>query len=264
MPVNPLFSCRVKIDRAHQHLRDLKLAIEAFSGRNPNPIMTDEDSEPAIKIDIFSVRENIPTDFSAYIGDIAHNAVSALDSLAFALVQHGGVEPLPLTEEVMRDTYFPISWKPSFPGRKFTDFFRRIGPSAEKMIHYLEPYKGGRANDLFRLWRLNNIDKHRAVVPVAADLLGVQFRLPGEIEPLPPREAARKPRFPLKHGDELSRRAFHEPEYNANAHFMFQIAFGEGQIFEGDPVIETLEEMIQLVESVIYAFAFDIFGQDFF
>src|SRR5438552_2887844 len=102
MPVNPLFSCRVKIDRAHQHLRDFKLTIEAFSGRNPNPIITDEESEPAIKIDRFTVREDMPPDFSSYIGDIAHNAVSALDSLAFALVQHGGVEPLPLTEEVMR------------------------------------------------------------------------------------------------------------------------------------------------------------------
>jgi hypothetical protein len=258
MSVNPLFSCRVKMDRAYQHFSDFQKAIEAFSGRNPNPVITDEDTEPGIKIDRFSVKENIPPEFSAYIGDIAHNLISALDSLATSLIKFADLEPI--TEEVMRDTYFPISWENGFTGARIERFLKRVGPDAEQIIRAMQPYKGGKMNDLFLLWRLNVIDKHRAIVPVAADLIGVEFTFPGnDGPPLPPREGARKPRFPLKSGDELSRRVFSEPEYDAHAHFRLQIVFGEGQVFEGKPVLPTLDEMIQLVEGIIYVFSNDIF-----
>jgi hypothetical protein len=86
---NPLLSCRIKIDRAYKHLTDFELAFEDFARRNPNGIITDEHSEPGIKIDRVNLPEGIPFTFSALIGDIAHNAISALDSLATALVIRG-------------------------------------------------------------------------------------------------------------------------------------------------------------------------------
>jgi hypothetical protein len=255
----PLQSSRVKINRANEHFANFQQAVKAFSERNPNPIRTDEHFEPGIKIDRFQVRDPIPVEFSAFIGDICHNLMSALDSLAVSLVDRGG--KVVLTEEVLRDTYFPISWEPGFRGERTARFFERIGSDAEKIIRGLEPYKGGKSDDLFRLWRLNVIDKHRAIVPVAADLLGVQFILPGQDgPPLPPRTYARKPRFPLKHGDELARRHFGEPEYHAHAHFILQIAFGEGQVFEGKPVFPTLEDLLDLVERTIDVFARALFS----
>jgi hypothetical protein len=258
MAVNPLLSCRVKIDRAYKHFRDFQEAVEAFSRGNPNPIITDQESEPAIKIDRFSIREPIPLEFSSYVGDIAHNLISALDSLATSLVIFAKIEPL--TENIMRDIYFPISGEAGFSDVGTRRFFKLISPEAQQLIRAIEPYRGGDANDLFLLKRLNIIDKHRAIVPVAADFIGVEFTLPGnDGQALPPREGARKPRFPLKHGDELSRRVFYEPEYNAFAHFTFQIAFGEGQVFKGQPVLPTLDNIIQRVEGIIYSFANDIF-----
>jgi hypothetical protein len=257
MNANPLLSCRVKISRAHKHFHDFQREIEKFSARNPNPIFTDENSEPAIKIDRFQIREDIPPDFSAYIGDIAHNLVSALDSLAMALVKFAN--RVTITEEVMRDTYFPINWESGLTDSKSQRILERVGPRAKQLILRLQPYKGGKGDCLFRLWRINVIDKHRSIVPVAANLAGVTFTLPEGGPPLPPREGARRPMFPLKHGDELSRRAFFEPEYNANAHFTLQIAFGQGEVFEGESVPAILETFIYLVERIIDIFSRHIF-----
>jgi hypothetical protein len=260
MTGNPLFSCRVKIERAYTHLYKFQDALQAFSDSNKNSIVTDEDTEPAIKIDRFYLKEGMPSEFSSFIGDIAHNLRSALDSLALKLIENGGIEPLPLSEQVMSETYFPINWQPGFTSEKDAKLFARIGPDAEKIVRAIEPYKGGKGDKLFRLHRLNIIDKHRAIVPVAAAFHGVTYWLPGESpEALPPRPEAFKPKFPLKDGDELSRRGFHEAEYRANAHFSLQIAFGEGQVFEGASVLDTFYNLLELVEGTISTFATDIF-----
>lgn len=257
---NPLFSCRVKIDRAYKHLFDFQSGMEAFSRRNPNAVLTDELSEPGIKIDRFNLREPIPVEFSSIIGDIAHNLVSALDSLAVSLVRHANIEPV--TEEVMRETYFPIKWSDDFSDPKTLRFFKRIGPKAETIIRSLAPYKGGRGENLFNLYRLNIIDKHRAIVPVASGFVTVHYIVPlrDDIPVMPPRDADGKRLFPLKYGDVLTRRVFHEREYYANAHFTLDVAFGEGQVLEGRSVYPALGDFINDVEGVITSFATDIFG----
>ena len=42
---------------------------------------------------------------------------------------------------------------------------------------------------------------------------------------------------------------------NNNLNFSFEIAFGEGQIFDGDAVIPTLNDLTQLTNGIIEIFA---------
>lgn len=218
--MSPLQSCRVKINRTDKHLADFQTLLDKFASRNPYLIVSDEETEPAIRIFRVRIREQIPAEFSGIIGDAVHNLMSALDALAMSLVIRAATEPI--TEEVMRDTYFPIHWKPGFPGERFARFFQRIGPEAEEIIRKMEPYKGGLHDNLFRLWRLDVIDKHRAIVPVAADLESETYTFVEENTPAIRNHKPVKKRFPIKDGNEIARRAFFEPEYDTHAHFSFQ------------------------------------------
>jgi hypothetical protein len=59
--------------------------------------------------------------------------------------------------------------------------------------------------------------------------------------------------FPLKQGHELFRDA-PDSEFNKDVKFGFEIAFGEPQVAEGEPLLETLQGMSDLVNNLISDF----------
>src|ERR1022692_1403938 len=123
-------------------------------------------------------------------------------------------------------------------------------------ISALKPYKDG--NDvLWRLHRLNNIDKHRLLVAVGSAPLAhsitpsqraeVTRRFYGSYPPDHPAPnlagamisyPARH--FPLKAGDVLL--TLPESEVEAFTRFHFDLVFGESGVLEGVPLTGTLEE----------------------
>jgi hypothetical protein len=140
------------------------------------------------------------------------------------------------------------------------------GASADirKLVSRLKPY-GGRNNDA--LWRLHSLDiadKHKLLIPVAAahTMLGIQYHVTDEATrdmPKSPMLRTTPPerKFPLKDGDILLvyprvRLPFID---ESKFDFAFEIAFGEGQIFDGEPVIPTLTKLVDLTERLIDIFA---------
>jgi hypothetical protein len=59
--------------------------------------------------------------------------------------------------------------------------------------------------------------------------------------------------FPLKQGDELFI-DLPDAEVNPQMQFRFEVAFGEPQIIEGEPLIETLKQMADFVYNVVLTF----------
>lgn len=59
--------------------------------------------------------------------------------------------------------------------------------------------------------------------------------------------------FPLKAGDELFIDA-PDAEVNEKMQFRFDVAFGEPQIIEGEPLLETLYQFARLVSGIIPKF----------
>jgi hypothetical protein len=59
--------------------------------------------------------------------------------------------------------------------------------------------------------------------------------------------------FPLKVGDELFIDAS-DAEPVEKMQFVFEVAFGEPQIAEGEPLLETLRELTKLVDSIVPGF----------
>ena len=156
----------MKLERAHHHLETLKRAVPA----DPNQGLYDFRLDRVEGLHaVYKCRSRItdPTRLGVILGDVVHNARSALDHLVWQLVLHNECTPHSRTS-------FPIAieadwWEQNVaPGGKRRRLSPLEGVSADHVatIEALQPYRLGSTADasthrlavLNRLW---NTDKHR-------------------------------------------------------------------------------------------------------
>lgn len=253
---------RVKVERAKQHIRDLDIAVKSFFDTKPYVVGTKRNPQtPQLTYYMVSVGET-PTTLTAIAGDVLQNLRSALDHLAYQLVLVGSGVSGPT-----RHTCFPISDDAAIYKVETPRKVRGMLPAAIEAIDAIKPYKGG--NDtLWRLHRLNNVDKHRLLITTGSAFRALdlgsymtqmlqRFIPPGSplgaIEPLPAFYRPADRMFPLKAGDELFIGGSDDVP-NEKMGFAFDIAFGEPQVVEGEPLLDTLQQMADLVDNLILAF----------
>jgi hypothetical protein len=233
-----LAGIRVKIERAKKHIRDLEVKIRSFLGNDLKPYIITREREPDtgdLVFNVASVRD-VPLEFSAILGDAIHNLRGVLDYLAYALVvREQGHAP-------GREVGFPVYCNAKrYEARKL----RKIGAMGEaaiKAIDALKPYKGGN-NALWRLSKLNNIDKHRLLI--VAVIARQDFKKGPKS-----RRIFEFRRSPVKVGDELLR----IPPHFKNEVYMepfFEVAFAESEVIECEPVIPTLNMFTEAVENAL-------------
>jgi hypothetical protein len=159
---------------------------------------------------------------------------------------------------------FPIADKPSEYPRLRDRKVKGARQDALDAIDAAKPYKGG--NDtLWRLHKLNNVDKHRLLLTVGSSFRSINISpLMGEVISraapwarnfiIP--ELFLRPAldmFPLKVGDALFIDSI-EHKFHEKMDFRLEISFGEPQILECEPIIETVQHMADLVSSIIMSF----------
>lgn len=243
--VDRIHGVRLKVERAKKHIADLERELHAFFDRNPYKI--GEMLRPEIshyRLYIESI-EPMPDIFALLLGDAIHNLRTALDHLAWQLVQAGGGTP-------DKDTYFPIYIDPN-GSRKYTSAIgkgemNKMPLGAQKALEAMQPYKTG-DNTLWQIHQLDIVDKHHLVVPV--------YSVPSAWGLKNPRvwfaDIGRK--TAVKAGDEL----FNIPvdtyeKAGRNFDIGFHIAFAEPQSVEGVSVLETLKGMAVFVENILGTF----------
>jgi hypothetical protein len=238
LPAEYLAGIRVKVERAKKHVRDLDVAIRTFLGSDLKPYLVTRQRDPNMLDLVFNVASvrDVPLEFSAILGDAIHNLRGALDYLAYALVvRKQGHAP-------GREVGFPI-----FCNAKGYELGKKgkigaMGQAAIEAIDAIKPYKGG--NDaLWRLHQLDIIDKHRLLIVSFVARQDIDKGLKGG-------RVLEFRRSPVKVGDEL----FRVPadfEKHVDVDFTFDVAFGESQIIECDPVIPTLNVFTKAVEDVL-------------
>jgi len=256
---------RRKIERADEHIANLKNVIKWFLDSKPYKIGTRRNPETRQLVYYLTSVAGTPHSFAAITGDILMNLRSALDHLAQSLylVGTGG-------QDGFRDkTAFLIS-----PSAK--DFESGLPRKVEGMrqeaidaIRALQPYKGGNGEDLWTFHRLNNIDKHRMIVTVGASFRslnlgpmmmkmvrdGLPADWPGKHD-IPDLDLFLRPAdtmFPLKQGDELFIDAA-DAEPNEKTEFRFEIVIHEPGVLEGQPILETLIGFRDRVSNIVDAF----------
>ncbi len=153
--------------------------------------------------------------------------------------------------------------------------------AAVKLIKKAKPYQGP-DNPLGRLHELDIADKHKLLVPVGIlhNRTVKSFTLdqffaanPGatevtmeEVVTLPAGIVTPDIPFPVKDGAEIYRipaRLRSDPVAQMHMYpkFEFEIAFGEVEVDEGEPVIPTLHQLIEFVERFVKLFP-PLFSQE--
>jgi hypothetical protein len=234
----------LKVERAKKHIRELDIDVRAFLDSGPYDVGRRGDSKwgPLWTVYYVISSKPIPPTISLIAGDALANLRGTLDHLAYQLAWVNGTRD----ENILKSTYFPISddakkYKAETPRK-----VRGLAQDAIRAITELTPYKEGNEM-LWRLNRLNNIDKHRLLVTVGTIMEGVSSERFHWISP------TNNAWTVLKAGDILTEIPT-ALDVDENLQFAFEIAFNEPRTAECEAVVETLQEMSELVEGVVSRF----------
>lgn len=241
---------RLKIERAKKHIRDLDSEIRIFIESKPYTIGTKPHPVAQIRYTTLFVDsvKTVPDPISLIIGDAVHNLRSALDHLAWQLVEAGGGIP-------NRDTYFPVCQGSQGAQQYATAIgkgeIQKMRPGAEKVLSSVQPYVTG-DNTLWIIHELDRIDKHRLLIAVASsmDKWGVDV-LKGQTMWFNENRF-----FPLVSGNEIVN--IPTSTYNSQPHEDFKlgidVAFGKPEIVEGQLVLFTLNQLANFVDALVSKF----------
>lgn len=251
---DPFIGPRLKVERAKQHVQQLSTDLGSFVKANPIGLIREDNAKTGQSRWRVTGVKPLPLMWSCYIGDTVHNLRSALDLLVCDLVRANG-------QQVRRKTSFPFS----DTRKKFeTDGLARIkgvSPTAIRLFQRLKPYKGrngGKA--LFLIHELDVLDKHKMIIPVGAGYARIAIKLDAPTLPGRPAPeglrisfAPKDRQFPLQDGAIVFAAPIGEIDYDPQV--TIQVAFGEGQIAEGEPMIPTLNQLVDFTERLINIFA---------
>jgi len=253
---------KTKIERALVHIGELKSECSRFV--ESSPYLVQVRRAPLTRRPIYYVAsvQHTPHQIALIAGDVLQNLRSALDHLAYQLVVVGKNSPGPFSH-----VYFPIADNAE---KYLAERNRKVAGMREYAIAAIDavkPYQGG--NDLlWRLHRLNNIDKHRLLIAVGSAYRSVNvggvlerhLRTTLESSPamahlskdLPKMDVFIKPAdklCPLKAGDELFV-GLPDAPFDEPMQFRFEVAFGEQEV-KGEPILETLHHMADMVSHLV-------------
>jgi hypothetical protein len=244
-----------KIERARRHVAELNSAVGTFFESNPYKVGTKRDPQTRKLIYYVESVRATPISFSTITGDVIQNLRSALDHLALQLFLVG-------TNGASggRHIYFPIAPGAAEYKSSVSRRIKGMRQDAVDVLNVIEPYKGGKGNELWVIHELNNIDKHRLLVTVGSSFQSVNLgaHMAAMFEKsfgktIPILDAFVRPAdnlCPLKVGDELFIDAV-DAEVNEKMTFRFNIALNEPGIIDGKPLLETVQQFVDLVGNTV-------------
>lgn len=245
-----LIGIRAKIERANEHIQDLEARIQAFRGTNPYGVVAEDDPHSGYRTYKAKVNRPIPGDFSLVIGDALHNLRTALDHLAWQLVESNSAIP-------DRETCFPIYQGAPKDESQFARKVKGMSPGAVDIVKAVQPYQTG-DDTLWHLSELDNMDKHRISLKAASSRQPA-FLLPIDIHALRAGGIINIPGsfefcggIDLEDGAVLARARLLAD--NVEFELTFEIAFGKSTVVEGQPVLPMLHQQSHLVNDIVNQF----------
>jgi hypothetical protein len=247
---------QIKIERAKKHISDLNREVGAFYATKPYETGLKNDPQSG-KLSHYLIKlDPIPINFATIAGDAIHNLRSTLDHLA----QHLWLVNNPSRPDA--EFNFPICNSASKYKSVIDREEKSLRQDAIEAFRKVEAYKGGKGNHIWVLNRLDNIDKHRLILTIASAGGGLfvsdAFKAAFKDNPMLsniviPETLMFTPATPtiLKVGDILG---VVESEEDKNRKFPVHITFNEPQVFEGGPLLETLQHFADLVSNTVVLF----------
>jgi hypothetical protein len=184
----------LKIERARTHLSSLDSEVTQFGNGTPYPVVTDRD-EAGNTVAKVLVAEQPPPRMAAIVGDIVHNLRSALDYVAWQLVDANRGNP-------GKHTSYPICSTPEKFELSGRAALYRATESAILAVRTSQPFTVDPpdTHPLAILEELDNHDKHRLLHVIAGVVDAFLVKPPPEMAIL----VQRPPRRPLVNGDVIA------------------------------------------------------------
>ncbi len=163
-PISGIASAKLKLARIAAHLNEINRLIEKLAETEDTyEIISEADGKETLHFLV-----DAPTDIQIIAGEIIYQLRSALDHLAFHLVQSNGRIPprrcqFPLLLEVPKRRNMGIPYSVPVPYEFFEEGLPGISNTAYAFIESVQPYHSGPGvhNVLRVIGKLANIDKHR-------------------------------------------------------------------------------------------------------
>ena len=250
----PVDSARLKFERAIKHADELRLALAKFRAAEPYKIGSLRRPDiPGVLFYYLAKADEIPFDVPIVCGDILQNLRSALDHLAGQLVYAAGNTP-------DRNTAFPVSDTGAKYKAESARKIQLMRRDAINSINATEPYKGGKGEAIWRLHRLNNIDKHNLIFTTFANVTAIDAfahlaQFMPFLQPLADAGIILRPNKPnpLQEGSILWTTI--DSGAAENPKFSIEVSFGEPGICEGEPVLLVVKDLAEAVDNVLKNFA---------
>ena len=253
----------LKIRRAAEHAHALAVAMQAYLDAKPFQIGARRDPENRKLTYYVSAVQPVPDAIPLIAGDVIQNLMSALDHLAYQLVCKDTNDNPPNPNWI----YFPIADDQTRYDAKKQGKMQGAAPATFNAIDALRPYQGG-DDQIWRLYRLNNIEKHRVLLTVGAQAAGIhlgQMLMPHIAASMGPEAAALLEKmthylmpadtgFPLRPGFELYTTAPDE-EPNPKLEFRFTVVLHEPGVSDGVPVMDAVKHLEDRVQHVVQTLA---------
>lgn len=241
-PVN-FYGPYLKIERAEHHIRQLERIFGEFLRKNEQTLRKSRDLQSGPTLGV-SFPRHTPT----ILGDVLHNLRAALDHAYCALVEANG-------HRVHERSFFPIvnpNGKDSWQSRKASiEGHEEAGHGLGARIidvlsNEIQPYEGGNGADLVKLHVLDIADKHVILLPtqqlihaqdVSLEAPGLNVTFSGVTF--------------ITRGIPVAGPGL-VPNQGYNQKATFQISFGRGQPFEGEPILPVLKGLSSRVRETLH------------
>ena len=236
----------LRVQRAKHHINDLVYAINSFVETDFYKVGIQFDSKVRSYFFGIEITDTLPNDLPTIIGDAVYNIRSSLDILICDVARANGKE--------ISDLYFPFERdrKNFICSAKYRLIQKTLPNVARLLLDTVKPYKTGN----FRLWginKLSNIDKHQLLMPVIESYI-IPFKYTENGKEISTGKWEVGPMGSRMHLTDTTITEIKNFNYERNGKPIIKIVFDKGTPFESKPVIETLDEMIELVSGIINLF----------
>jgi hypothetical protein len=247
-----LTGAQFKLKRSVELCQELKASVEQFHNDGGRTIIETVENDPPESV--FRVKQaELPNRWLLLLGDCIHNARSSLDFLVYTAAE--------LRQRATGETFNPKSTFLPIADSAQAYVTRRgslealIQPAYLAIIDQAKPYRGG--NDpLWNLHWLDIYDKHRLIIAASSAIVGNRsgLAMPYYDGAVFTANIGNIAKFPVEDGDIV----FSVPQDNGGAQpeirVDFDWLFGPSMPMEGQPVGESLVEMLRAAEKVLEAF----------
>ena len=242
-----------KIERAKEHITDFEQASRAFLETHPYSAVSQFDPRRREIGFVVQGVHAIPARLASITADAIHNLRASLDILWYQAWSKG--------VPGMRKQYFPLVRNAHELETRFKSVKQAPHKAAVNILRAIKPDESW--NKLLALNEIDARDKHEMPILAAAIYKEVVMKLPPDVafEGKTGLQVVAKLASGflfLEYGTQLPIVTAIEtdagPVMDMECDLTADIAFGQSEILEGEPVLKTLHESAQLVDGIANAF----------